>query len=152
MNFGAMFLWAGLGLPFVSSVALSRLKSKGKAFIVRRSAISNRAAAIGSSVESAWVPSLAGTVNGTRLPVQELKKGWRLVHSIRHGSIEIIVWQGEKGPFADHRHSVTFSRNQDASEHGSNGSTGYGVRDCFQLITCMGEAISWIQREERSAG
>ena len=62
---------------------------------------------------------------------------WKLVHTARRGRAEIIVWRSEGCRDSDGRHTLTVERKNS---------------ECRDCISCVNEAIHWMQQHGQSLG
>jgi hypothetical protein len=151
MDLGVVVFWAGLALLLLVALVLRRLEADRMAAKLERGHVwATKTPADAQTRESSSVVSGVTGGRPPRFPAASLRDGWKLVHTVRRGRVETVVWTNETESTSPGWHTVTFSQLRDAQQCDRDHDAGYGVLDCLQLIACVNEAISWIQRDDRA--
>ena len=82
-----------------------------------------------------------------RLAIEGLEAGWELVHVVRCGAVEAVIWSAGRNGGVEKEQVVTLNRTADGPERGS-GSRTFGLGDCIELLDCLTDAVQWMQNRQ----
>lgn len=120
MSFEVIFFWGGLALLLVAAWFLKSLKGERT----------------GTDVSARYAGAKAASPaqhRDVRPAPAAIPRGFKLIRSIRRGSVEVAICLSETAAAAAPQYIVAVNQNQAA---------------CGDCNSCLNEAISWIQQRD----